>query len=445
MAMFTGRTILVACAALALVAVTSLADETDTEGIGPAGYSTARRFRQTSAPQRVTIWRGGKPSLASTQASEDELGEVPPQPPNAPGGYDPGDTGPSSDPGTPFLDEPTGEYPNPQCTNCAGPECTGYGGSECASCDGPCVCSPPWWAHRHSIFAQSLYLQPTGIDMAHAIQQNGTGGFGTTPEGRVGVVEPDYTSAYSAGFAVALGACASVQANYTNYHSHDTDSLAAPDVLGGTVASLVLHPQSLNAGSTSSLVSAANDIDYQLADVEYRRLLAGGCRFALDYAVGARYANLSQQFLQIGEFAPPTGTIQTTTNIDFEGGGIRSGLDGMQRLGNTGLGVYGKGFINLVFGRFNTSYNQLDLTTDSVQAASNWEDERVVPILEYEVGINWTNYNGCWRASFGYYNAFWFNTIATPEYVQAVQNADFVDLGETLAFDGLVTRLEFRY
>ena len=136
---------------------------------------------------------------------------------------------------------------------------------------------------------------------------------------------------------MALGPCASVQASYTNFHSHAVDSLASPNIANGTVASLVFHPESLNEGSTSSLVNASNDIDYQLADVEYRRLLTAGGRFALNYSVGGRYAKLNQDFASLGNFSPPTGTILTTTNINFQGGGLKVGLDGMQRLGAPAL------------------------------------------------------------------------------------------------------------
>jgi hypothetical protein len=453
--MLTSKKTFAVWAAMVLATATSLADETDTQSNEPARYSTARQSR--SGPQRVTIWRGGKPTLAAVQLKQDDPSLAAPMPPNAPGGYDPGPVGPMTDTESPFVDEPRGAWDDGNGFGAGGGGCASGGcdaaynggceggcGGECATCAGPCMCTP-WWAHRTGLFGQYLYLHPTGIDMAHAIQQNGVGGAGTTPEGRVGVVHQDYTSAFRAGFVVALGPCASVEAAYTRFEAHNADSISAPDVLGGTVASLVLHPQSVNAGSTSSLVDATNDIDFELVDVDYRRMFAGGCRFKLDYSVGARYAKLSQNFLQVGEFAPPTGTIQTTTDIAFEGGGLRTGLDGMQRLGGSCFGLYGKGFISLIFGRFNSDYNQFDLTTQSVQAASNWRDQRVVPILEYEVGVNWTSPGGHWRSSIGYYTAFWFNTIATPEYVQAVQNADFVDLGETIAFDGLVTRLEFRY
>jgi hypothetical protein len=435
--MVTGKRILVALAALALVAGSPFADQADAQDVEQASYSTAR-MRPSTGRHRITVWRGGRPTLASTALQEQEA-EMPPEPDDGEG-----QVPWASEPETvsPFLDESRAHAGGCATGNCGDGSCDG---GECATCAGPCVCGRPWWAHRTHIFGEYLYLHPTGVDMAHAIQQNGTGGSGTTPEGRVGVVDQNYNSAYRVGFGVALGPCASIVTSYANYHSHATDSLSAPDVLGGTVGSLVLHPESLNAGSTSFLVDAFNDIDFQTVDVDYRRLLGGGYRYFVNYAVGVRYAKLVQEFGQIGEFAPPTGTIETTTDISFEGAGLRAGLDGEQRLGGTRLGVYGKGFINVLFGRFNSNYLQFDLTTDSIQSLSSWKDERVVPVLEYEVGLSWTSRGGHIRATAGYYTAFWFNAVTTPEYVQAVQYADFVNVGDTIAFDGLVSRLEFRY
>jgi hypothetical protein len=167
-------------------------------------------------------------------------------------------------------------------------------------------------------------------------------------------------------------------------------------------------------------------------------------KHAINYSIGARYGKLNQNFLQIGDFTPPTGTIQTTSAIDFEGVGLRAGFDGEHRLGCSRFAGYGKLFMNVLFGEFQSTYQQLNTTTTEVQAFSTWDDRRVLPLLEYEVGLSWTSRRGHWRASAGYYTAFWFNTITTGQFVQAVQNADFVDVGETIAFNGLVTRLEFR-
>ena len=317
-------------------------------------------------------------------------------------------------------------------------------GPPCQDCGrAACRCTP-FWAHRTHVYGDFLYLLPSNADMAHAFQQNGVGGSGTVPAGSVGVLQPDFTSAYRTGFGVALGCYASINLGYSRLDSNSTDVLAALQGTGDNVQSLVLHPNSINAGSTSSLVNATLAINYQLADIEYRRLLRANHKHAFNYSVGARYGKLHQGFQQIGDFTPPIGTIQTTTDINFEGVGLRAGLDGEHRIGRSRFASYGKLFMNVLFGEFNSTYTQLNTTTTVVQAFSTWKDRRVLPLLEYELGLNWTSRGGHWRASAGYYTGFWFNTITTGQFVQAVQTADFVDLGETISFNGFVTRLEFR-
>ncbi len=393
-----------------------------------ASYQTARRTQ----PRTVSIWRGNAPPVAPSPARLARRD-------------------PSDAPQTPFGDDDENEIPSyaepmqaPDADNDGFQHSVNSTPCEQCGCAAPCGCTP-FWAHRSAFFAEYLYLQATNINMPHAIQQNGVGGPGTTPNGRVGTIDQNFSPAYRVGFIDALDACSSIQGSYTNFRSHGGDTLGAQAGVGSNVSSLVLHPASTNAGSTSSLVSAVNDIDFQLAEIEYRRLLCGGMRHALNLTVGGRYAKLDQEFQQTGNFAPPTGTIQTTTNITFQGGGVRTGLDGQWNFGNSNLALYGKGFLSLLFGRFNSNYSQVDTTTTIVQANSNWADDRVVPIVEYEVGVNWTSRNNHWRIATGYYTAFWFNTVSTPQYIQAVQTANFVNLGQTIAFDGLVTRLEFRF
>jgi hypothetical protein len=452
--MIRGKRTRFAClaAALALIAAPALAGQSDSEGVELASYRTARRGVLTTPPRRVAVWQGS-PKLASANYQDDDGAEMPPMPRSSRSSGEVSWTLNEAD-AQPMLEEPSagGGGCDGGCDGSCGGTCDScsdgcgaFCGDICGDicCDDPCL--PPWWSHRSYIFGTYLFLQPTGIDIAHAIQQNGVGGAGTTPDGRVGVVDQAFTSAYSVGFGVALSPCASIDVSYIDFFSHNTDSLSPPQVLGGTVASLVLHPESEHEGSTNSIVNAQNDIDFKLVDIMYRRLLKAGPRFALNYAVGGRWARLDQGFDQIGEFASPTGTVDTFTDINFTGGGLRFGLDGMQRLGCTGFGVYGKGFLSLAFGQFESRYQEYNVTTESVLAQSSWQDQRVVPIIDYEVGVNWTSCNGHWRFSAGYYTAFWFNVISTPEYIQAVQTADFVDLGETVAFDGLVSRLEFRF
>ncbi len=356
------------------------------------------------------------------------------------------------DGGEPVLSEPSDDGTMAQplfgsCDLASGAPCGGCadGCTPCDVCGQVDCCCDPYWRHRSFVYGDFLYLLPADGNLSHAIQQNGSGGTGTVPAGTVGVLQPNFATAFRTGFGVAVGCNATIATNYSNFHSHTANQISAPGGTGGTVNSLVLFPGTINTGSTSSLATAIYDIDYQLADLEYRRLLHGGCYHALNYVLGARYGKLQQQFSQTNNFAQPTGVVRAVTNINFEGVGLRAGLDGNRRLGDSLLALYGRTSINVLFGEVNSNYTQVDTTTTVVQAHSIWRDRRAVPILDYEIGLQWTSRNGHWRASTGYYTAFWFNTVSTGQYVQAVQNANFVNLGQTLSFNGLVSRVEYRF
>ena len=365
--------------------------------------------------------------------AQEPIDEGAPVPPPAEGG------GETFEPMLGLSNGSCGEWCDGDCADCSVP---------CDACDDcglmDCGCDP-YWRHRSYVFGQYLYFLPADADLSYAIQQNGVGGTGTVPYGQVGVLQPNFSSGFRTGFGVAVGCNATIAASYSNFRNHTTSQLTAPSGVGGTVNSLVLYPGTINAGSTNQLTTAGYDINYQLADIEYRRLIYGDDWHVFNYALGARYGKLSQQFSQVDNFASPTGVVQTASNINYEGVGFRAGLDGNRRLGNSLLAVYGKTSINVLFGQVHSNYTQYDATTATLQAQSIWRDRRTVPILDYEVGMQWTSRNGHWRASTGYYAAFWFNAVSTGEFIRAVQNSNFVNLGETLSFNGLVSRVEYRF
>ncbi len=207
----------------------------------------------------------------------------------------------------------------------------------------------------------------------------------------------------------------------------------------------MLHPNTVTAASTFSLLSANYDLAFRLADVDYTVLLTACDCYAVNLDVGIRYAHLDQGFEQFGDFASAAGSEQTTTGIGFDGVGVRMGLDGQWRLGQSQLSLYNKGFLSMLFGQFDSHYRQYNVTTDTVEAAAHWDDHRVVPILEYELGIRWNSCNGHWLASTGYYTAFWFNTVNTSEFIHAVQNGNYTSLSSTTTFTGLTSRVEYRF
>jgi hypothetical protein len=256
---------------------------------------------------------------------------------------------------------------------------------------------------------------------------------------------PDFESSFRIGGHWACNGREGITVTYTQFESNTTNFLPAAPGNGGTAASLVLHPASPNAGSAFDFLNASYGIDFRTADIEYTLALWDTGYRLMNFDIGVRYGHLQQDFKQFGELSGATGNEQTATNISFDGGGLRAGLDGGWTLGHSRFGIYGKGFVNVLYGSFDSKYTQLSLSDETVEAAVQWKDERVVPILEYELGGQWTSYDGCWRISLGYYNSFWFNTIETGPFVQAVQNSSFTRLGQGISFAGLTSRLEYRF
>lgn len=446
--MVGSRKVLIALAAMVVLAAEAVAEERCSFEFEEAGSAPPSAAMISPSGRQVQVYRGPVPMTAQVPSSPAQGGHLafPPYPSDDDAGTVPAMKTPVKlkampvDSGTPFADEPSSASGCEQCDrgghsdHCnMSTSCDHCGRSACC-----CQCMP-FWAHRDGLYAESLYFRPRGVDMVHAIQLNGD----DQPVGSVGVANPVFSGGFRLGFNKALDECSSIAVNYTNFRSHVANTLEAPE--GGSVASLVLNPFSSVANSTSSLVTAGYDIDFQLADVDYRRLISYGPCHDLNYTIGVRYGTLRQNFQQSGDFTQPGDVIQTNTSVNFEGIGLKTGLDGERRIGGTQLSVYGKSFISVLFGKFNSNFTQFDSTNTSVQANSSWVDERAVPILEFEVGIRWTSRNGRWRSSTGYYTGYWFNTIDTPQFVQAAQTSNFVHLGETVTFDGFVSRLEFCY
>ena len=84
-------------------------------------------------------------------------------------------------------------------------------------------------------------------------------------------------------------------------------------------------------------------------------------------------------------------------------------------------------------------------TTDQTLAQSIWSDDRIVPMLEYELGVMWTGPQNHCRIALGYMASYWFNIVSTPVWVDAVQADNYVNVSDTIAFDGAVGRVEFRW
>jgi hypothetical protein len=290
------------------------------------------------------------------------------------------------------------------------------------------------------IYADFLFLQARGVNVAYAQPRDGLDPATSVPVGTTGVVSPDYRPAYRVGGAIALDDCSSIVGGFTSFESRTSNQVATNAPF--SLHSLVTHPATQSAASNSLEASADYDIRFRFGDFGYRALLRGGPRWAINYEIGARYAHLDQQLL--AEQPISQGNTSVQTQISFDGGGPRLGLDIERYSQRTGLFAYSKGYANFIAGRFHANYLQQN-TFALTQAQTDWKDDRLLSILEYELGIGWTSPHGRLRLTGGYYVAGWFNTLTTPSWISAVQQTNFNGVSDTLSFDGLVTRAEWRW
>ncbi|HWB14007.1 MAG TPA: Lpg1974 family pore-forming outer membrane protein [Pirellulales bacterium] len=312
------------------------------------------------------------------------------------------------------------------------------GGSCCSNgcCPTSCCqeCCEPFWAHRTSVFAEALYLKPRGADVANAQPQNGIGPT-AVPFGTVSSNSPTYSPGFRIGATFALDRCSSIYTAYTYFQAESNGSLFVNPPL--VDHSLVTLPQIGTAASDGLASFSRMNIRFQFVDVDYRRLIRGGRNWYLNYAVGARYANLQQLFRQAQVIGPTMTGV--TSNVGLDAAGARVGLLGARKAANRGVYLYGNAFADILVGNFRSSYMQAN-SLSGVQGFNNWQNFRPVPILEYELGLGWVSPNGRWQFAGGYYFAAWFNCVTNSNAIQAVQTSNYVNVGNAITFDGLVLR-----
>jgi len=313
----------------------------------------------------------------------------------------------------------------------------------CASgCSDSTACCEPFWKHRHRVFGDYLFLSTTDADVNYALPVDDLGTTGTLT-GSAAIVSPDYDSGFRVGGGWAIDDCSSVVVTFWNHQSEESDAQAIDPTSTGTtqfLSPVLIDPATINVTGESSRAEAMYDIDFRMVDLAYERLLSGGRSHAVNAVVGARYGQLDQEL--IANYSILGGT-DVESNIDFDGVGPRLGLDGEFLMGG-GFFTYGQGFANFLVGDFRADYQQQN-TFAGVQSRTSFEDDRIVSLLELEMGLGWQTQGGRLRLSSGFYLSSWFNAMTMPETIGAVQSRQFRDVSESLTFNGLTSRLELRF
>lgn len=312
--------------------------------------------------------------------------------------------------------------------------------SKCNHCGcRPCCCRS--FKHVCSIFIDPLAMSARDQDVVYAVQVDGNAPANMVPMGDASVADNEYQPGVRVGATFAFSESASLVTSFIWWESEDEGSIVADAGAGLQLQTTLLHPNTLNAGTPAARADAEYDMEFILADVAFRSEWRSSPLYAINYQAGVRYAGLEQK-LDVEYSLMPTDTT-VRTDIDFDGIGVQFGLDAERWIGRRGVSLYARGLASFIAGEFRSNYYQA--SPFQTEADLSWEDDRVISILEYELGTAWTCCNNRMKFSAGYVMAAWLNTVSTDDFVQAVQAGDYADVSDTLLFDGLVGRIEWRY
>jgi len=304
-----------------------------------------------------------------------------------------------------------------------------------------CPTCPPARPRRFSVFGEFLYLRVRDAEVAFAVPIDGPITPPATPRvevGPVAVADPDYQPGFRVGLGFSANDCTLFTAAYSHFEADTTEHLAvgAPFVLD----SLVQHPSVQNVGSDFQLATGQYGISFDLLDVTTHRLLSHSQTHQLGVAVGLRYAQIEQNFA--ADFSV-TGTENVTTGIEFEGLGLRGGVEYEQYVSCRML-VYAKGYGSLVPGEAKASYLQSQ-SFDNRVVNTSWKAGRVMTMWDLEMGAGISSKCRNYRLTAGYVYSAWTNLVQTDQWIRGVHANDFIGMDDTTTLDGWVARLEARF
>ncbi len=321
--------------------------------------------------------------------------------------------------------------------------------SECQACDSHACGCPSARQHRTAIFADFLYLRAGNADLVYAREQTDSNVLPDAPTGRVGSFPVDHHPSFRFGARWAWDDYRSIEGSFTWFESGASSSISSVGQ-PGQVALDMTGSYPLTPTSSFGMAAVANgtyNIRFQTVDLDYRRRLWGSVGSDVDYTVGLRYARLthdfSASFLRI--LNAGGGWDYVDADIRYDGIGLHLGLDGFSRLPRSGWRLYAKGDISFLAGGWRANFRQTSENGAYAPIGDQFADFPIVTILEGELGVGWESADGRWRILAGYSLSGWLDTVTMRSFIAGVRSGSPSGRNETITFDGLTTRIEWRY
>ena len=327
-----------------------------------------------------------------------------------------------------------------------GPEMGGMAGMPVGPVGSEMYCDPEacGWTNHYFAFGEFLYIRPGNAEVSYAVPINGAAaGAGTIVQaGAVRVADPDYASAFRVGFGGVISPRSALMVSYMQFDKDTFDTVSLPNT-GSVIRSLVSSPNPLVAAGDGLDAAALHQTQIHVLDVDYKGLAYYTPEWQLAYVVGTRYTNLEQHFA--AGFAPASGFEEVRAESEFDGGGLKLGLDAMRLHPTSQFFFYGKGATSFVAGKFRASYVN-DLGPNATDTVASFNVGRLVTILDLEAGLGWQSFTGNLRLSMGYLVSGWYNTVQVNDFINSVQTNNFADPADNMhslfTYDGLTAKVE---
>ncbi len=320
-------------------------------------------------------------------------------------------------------------------------------GSQPTMFQGQCAppCAPPRTL-RFGVFAEYLYWRAgdsTTTDFAVPIN----GGIvppdePVIPVGPIATLNPDFDHGYRAGLWWQRTCETQIGASYTHFDTETQNSVAIDPADNVVLLALVVHPATVAADFFYTDAAAQYDVEYKTFDIDYRHVFCSDCVYRVNYIVGVRYLEYEDNFR--ATFTSPTRIETVTARNDFDGFGLRGGIEGEWGGQQGGLFGYGKFIGGAVAGELSSTFVQ-ESNFDGVVVTTSRVDDRIIPTIEVEVGVGWRSRNQRWRLSGGYNITALVDIASANSLIHSIQTARYRDNEDTFTLDGLVARLEFAF
>ncbi len=327
-----------------------------------------------------------------------------------------------------------------------------FGSYKACGHTGCCVCSP----YKFRVYGEFLYLRTRDSEVCYAVETNsnlapppGSSTPGVPIQiSPIGMVDQDYSAGFRFGFGIGLDECSELGASYTWFDTSSEDWITRnPNNPMSQITPMVLHPATFSAITGTVEASARHDLRLDVVDIDYRSYLVQSCTSTLDYVLGVRYGRLDQAFSArfSDDLSQLPDAANAATNIDFNGIGLKLGLEAERFYTTVPLKLYAKGTTSLLAGEFEATYQQTVQNNSNYGVNTGWEAGRIVPTFDLEIGGGFYLPEGRLQATIGYVFSAWTNVVKTEDWIHGVQTNDFRDMGDTITFDGLVARVEGRF